>query len=373
MSGSFNKFLIKMNINIDELRTKSEEERKLFIFNLASEIGIYVTFSELDITNSINFDEQLFNLDLCMVSEEQQQVEQQVEQEEDKEVSTINENSLSLTTSTFGRCNSTLPISTSGSSPDVVSDIEFSNFLRGHQDINMNVLRHNSSNVRRMRKNTDRLKDSTKYLKRTSTLDSIGKYGCKLCGQVHFMSSLQKRKSVKTHEPMLYIVRNFLLRYDVAPDVTWRKTFMNGDESYELDMLERFFSILLPEHENDQQWSYLIRKRSYETRNCFWSSSEGDLRELTKRNMLDLFVQPYRILHPVEIRKSPTIERNIISRRAFEEERAISSVMMTSSYGNGNNNNSSSTTTNLSDVTMATMFYDLEEFEALDLKRKRAE
>lgn len=367
-------------LQIEELRQFTIHERQNYIFELASEIGLVVSFQNIQnecIPNyeqlTSSFDDQIFNFSSSFDFNEDVDTEIS-EVFSNTSNSSVSENSSNPSPFISSRCDSTIPISSlSGSSPENISDSEFSKFLQEHQNINDNVLRQNSLNVRRMRKNNYQ-KDSTKYLERTSSLDTVGKYGCKLCGQIHFMSSLKQRKPIKPHEPLLYTVRNFLLRYDIAPDVTWKRTFLNGDDSNELDMLERFFSIILPEHENDYQWSYLLRKRSYETRHCTWSSSEGDCKDLTRRNIIDLFVQPYRVLRPYEIRKSPTVtsSRNIITRRELENtetnnfvNNVVSSVSLT---------NSVFPTGSTSQVTMAsieTLFYDPKEFEELDLKRKR--
>lgn len=272
------------------------------------------------------------------------------------------------------RCDSTLPLLNNTSNNEIcqISDEEFTKFLQENQNINEIVVRHNSNNIRTIRNNNKSInhqKETTQFLKRSSTLETTNKYGCKLCSEIHFTSNLKSRKQVKAHEPMMYLVRNFLLRYDVAPNAQWKTSFIRNDESFQLDMLERFFCIILPDHENDYFWSYVLRKRSYETRYCTWSSSEGDCSDLKKRNILDLFVTPYRELRPAEIRKSPNIvNRTVLSRTEInnnEKERVVNNILSTLS--------SSPVEVN---VAMSSLFYDPKEFEEQDLqisKRKREE
>ncbi len=91
--------------------------------------------------------------------------------------------------------------------------------------------------------------------------------------------------------------------------------------------------------------------------------------DLKKRNILDLFVTPYRELRPAEIRKSPNIvNRTVLSRTEInnnEKERVVNNILSTLS--------SSPVEVN---VAMSSLFYDPKEFEEQDLqisKRKREE
>jgi hypothetical protein len=133
----------------------------------------------------------------------------------------------------------------------------------------------------------------------------------------------------------------------------------------EIEMLERFYSIILPEHNNDEDWMYLLRKRSYETRNCTWTSNEGTCKQLNERGIIDLFMEPLRLIRPCK--KSPLTETRKIFKKEdikqLDNERVLTSVLAINTPFEYNNNNNGSV------VTMASIF----DFDAQDSKRKREE
>lgn len=369
---------MNQSLILKDVLHKSLEEKQKFLLELANQLQVEISFPTKSHNNNNNnlddfdFDPELMNY----LAEDYQVINQSNQNTNNNQNNNLliipEQQNLRPNSVMSFRSQSVLPMNHTGGSVQKIDDTEFSNFLKV-SDSNQEVLRYNSMSVRKMK--ADRIKDTSTYQERVSSTSTTGKYGCKICGSIHKLSMLTSRKSMKCHEPMLYLVRDFLLKYDVAPDVLWKKLFISGDETCETEMIERFYSIVLPEHNNDEDWMYSLRKRSYETRNCTWSSSAGNCKQLHEQGIIDLFLEPLRLIRP-SVKSPLTDTRKYLKKddiKNLEVERILNNNINPVQQLLNNNHVQPLLNNNNNIVTLASIF-DSDEFpEFQDSKRKREE
>ncbi len=214
------------------------------------------------------------------------------------------------------RCASTSGIASNQSMTLKITDSEFDRLLLENKNINVGV----DVRSREIYRKTTITPCSTPltsipFRKQPSVVErshtpSDGRYGCKLCKQLHQRKSYDTGSVTCTKQGTgLQVILSFLRDYDLAPlenDVTWRSSRI--EEFKCIKVYERFFSIILPTY-NDIEWERTLRKRAFETRFNRWVSVAGTSAQLVERGELEEYLDPV-------LRDRPQVKR----RREMKQE-----------------------------------------------------
>jgi hypothetical protein len=137
---------------------------------------------------------------------------------------------------------------------------------------------------------------------------SDGRYGCRLCKQLHQRKIYEEGKVPCTGvgATCLPLILQFLKTVDIAPNQTWRSTI---SKNY-IHAYERFFTIVLPQ--GDPEWLPILQKRALSTSLCRWVSVEGTFGELAMQGRGAEFVDE-------KIRTRPGVQEKKRNRDELEQ------------------------------------------------------
>ncbi len=167
---------------------------------------------------------------------------------------------------------------------------------------------------------------------------SSGRFGCKNCGEIHQNAKLCGDTDLPCVRTNIRMVKDFLIRYDVAPNQRWRELFRRRTAGCATAMYERFLTILLPSDVvPDDAWARTIQKRALSTQRCKYQFWAGTCKDLHERGMIDQFAKPRSHLHGTS--KMSTVEAVLLNPRDPEtgvtQRKRPRSRSISSSLGGG--------------------------------------
>lgn len=211
------------------------------------------------------------------------------------------------------------PLRASWTPPVPISDAEFADIVKtSAQTINGTCKQKLALDPQQMRMC---VKPSTITANRTNE-SSNGLLCCQLCFSLHQAKCYKDGKTcVKSNH--LGVVIPFLLNYDIAPGQAWRDKYIQQAPGWEVAMVERFYTILLPVETPDglcvdPTWAQAIHRRSIETRNSHWTLAVGTAQEMRERGILHRYGQV--------IRKRPSVLAQQAARLAAKKAAATAKL-----------------------------------------------
>ena len=126
------------------------------------------------------------------------------------------------------------------------------------------------------------------------TYKSVDKlYCCDFCGGIHQQCILDRRSDVRCLSTPAFqrSIEQFLFKYDIAPNQTWRDLYIQKTPGYRLAMAERFMCIITP-GAKESEWTDTLRRRSWDTRGSFYTSNAGSCRAMYESGRFSEFVPP---------------------------------------------------------------------------------
>ncbi len=138
-------------------------------------------------------------------------------------------------------------------------------------------------------------------------MDSVGRFGCKICGEVHNIAKLH-HEDLPCLEKNTRIIKNFLIEYDAAANQRWRELFIARENPTQTSfaLWERFLTIVMPSDRHghdDSAWAMALRKRSIATEKSRFSIWAGTCKELFDRGEHLHYMSPASHLSHVSARK----------------------------------------------------------------------